>query len=154
MRKALILAAAALALAACGKKTATSEAVSVNQNGTTIIRMDGGKEGGGQTATLGTALPANLPAYVKVYPGGTVASSVTGTSGNSKGGMIVYQTAAAPDAVLGFHKKAAADAGLKLEADTAAGQTHTFAATGSNGANLNVTVASTPQGAFVQMTYD
>jgi ABC-type phosphate/phosphonate transport system substrate-binding protein len=156
MRKAMIVAAAAtLALAACGRKEKAAESqVTVAPNGQATIRIDGGKEGGGQTATMGTALPANLPAYVKVYPGATVASSVTGTSGGSSGGMIMYQTSATPEAVLAFHKKAAADAGLATTADTAVGQTHSFVASGAAGKNVNVTVARTDNGTFVQMTYD
>ncbi len=69
-------------------------------------------------ATIASQLPANLPDYVKVYPGATIIKAV----GNGpQGGVIAFTVSATPDAVADFYRKAAAAAKLEPSMDTAGG---------------------------------
>src|ERR1700687_1201988 len=60
--------------------------------------------GAGRAATLGMALPSDLPVYAQVYPGADVKAVVV-TAGGPMGSMISYVTSAKPELVLAFHKK-------------------------------------------------
>ncbi|MFO1015699.1 MAG: hypothetical protein U1E50_18240 [Caulobacteraceae bacterium] len=92
----------ALALAACGPKVTTNSNgdVSVSNNGTTI--------------TAGRNLPANLPSWLKVYPGADVkAGAVLG-----QGGMISFESNDSPDKIVAFYKDIAQANHIDVQMDS------------------------------------
>lgn len=95
MKQILIATTAVLALAAC------SRGGDLNHGGS--VTVNGGK------TVLSKNLPANLPSYVKIYPGGVVTAVV---QNQGAGGIIAFDVDAAPDTVMEFYKKDAADAKL------------------------------------------
>jgi tripartite-type tricarboxylate transporter receptor subunit TctC len=142
MRTTLALCAAALALAACGRPQTSSS--NGDRNVTIVVP---GANGG--SVVVGNQLPANLPAYVKIYPGAKVTASTTSPGG----GVLVLESSAAPETVMDFYKQAATSAGLKSSLDSwAMGDAqHSGAhvvmfgepgATGSSGKSLTATVES------------
>jgi len=100
MRAILMLGTAGLALALMG------------------CARSGGASGEGQaTAPSQVSVggsPANLPAFVKIYPGARVTHSAT----NARGGVLVLETSAPPEAVMDYYKQAAIEAGLKPGLDS------------------------------------
>jgi tripartite-type tricarboxylate transporter receptor subunit TctC len=106
MRWTTALAATVLMLGACEKPAATS---SSDHNVTIVVP---GANGG--SVVIGNQAPANLPAYVKVFPGAKVTASTT----TPKGGVLVLEVNAPPEAVMDFYKKSAADAGLTSTLDS------------------------------------
>jgi hypothetical protein len=98
--------AAVLALGACGPRVEQAPGGAITVHGE-----------GGQSVVVGHAAPANLPPYAQIYPGGNVVSSVT--AGDTRGGLVVYDVAASPDAVADFYRKAATGAGLTSTMDSA-----------------------------------
>lgn len=69
----------------------------------------------GRPAALAAAIDCNnLPAFVKVHPGGQVTKCFSGPDGTPRhvSGSIVYQVAAQPDAVLGWSREQADASGL------------------------------------------
>ena len=99
MRSILIIAAATLALAGCGQPHRTA-------NGDTQIVIPG-KDGG--SLVMGKQLPANLPSYVTVMPGGKITATMDMAG---KGGLLGFTTTATPSAVADYYKAAAAKANL------------------------------------------
>lgn len=108
MRRVFVVAASLLALAACGR-------VHKNADGTTVIHgRDGTKITVGTGGASGQNPPAHMPAFLKVFPGAVIKSTVdTGKSG----GMMMMETTAAPDAVVDFYKGEAKAAGLDVQMD-------------------------------------
>jgi hypothetical protein len=103
MRSLIIVAACALAVAACNRGADLSHGGKI-----TLKAADG------TTATVSKQLPANLPDYAKVYPG----AKVTASMANQRGGILAYEVAAPPEAVMAFYKSAAAQAGLSNQMDS------------------------------------
>jgi len=58
--------------------------------------------------------PANLPGYLKVYPGARILKSMS----NRRGGVLMMEANAPPETVLDFYKAAAAQAGLRSRLDS------------------------------------
>ena len=135
-------------LAGCGPGTPKEgEARIDTKAGTATVNL-----GEGAVTTLGTQAPPNLPAYAPVYPGATIQSSVNGIGGGPLSGMLALTTPDPADKVLAFYKKAAADAGLKMETEATTGQLKTFVARdGDKVANL--TLAPQDGKTFAQLTY-
>lgn len=94
MKRALIAAMSVLALAACSKGGSD-----LNHGGS--VSLNGGK------TTLSKTLPAQLPSYVKIYPGAVVTAVM---DNKEQGGVIAFDVSDPPETVMDFYKKAAADA--------------------------------------------
>jgi len=115
----LCVVAVALPAAACGKKEEKNVTVTTPE-GNVTMSQSGGKftvnaDNGKSSVTIasnGAASAASVPAYVSVYPGAKVVSTVVGAGNGNGGGMVVYTTSAAPEDVIAFHKKLAEGAGL------------------------------------------
>ena len=105
MRRILTLCAAAMTLAACSRP----QPAGADHNTTIVI-----PGANGASTVIGNQTPTNLPAYVKVFPGAKVMASLS----TPKGGMLVLDVAAPPEAVLDFYKKGATDAGMTSGLDT------------------------------------
>jgi hypothetical protein len=138
--------AAVMALGACGPKVQQTPGGGITVQGQN-----------GQNIVIGHAAPANLPAYAQIYPGGSVVSTVT--AGDARGGLVVYDVAASPDAIVDFYKKAATGAGLTSTMDSSqsslGGKAHVlmFTQQGTQ-RNLMVSVDAKPDGhTKVAITY-
>ena len=92
-----------LALAACGPKVSTNSQgdVTVSNNGTTI--------------TAGKRPPANLPGWLKVYPGATVTTGAV----LGQGGMLGFDTTDSPDKIVAFYNDIAKANGIAVNTDAA-----------------------------------
>jgi hypothetical protein len=140
MRRVLVFAVSLFALAACGGPHVSRHA----DGSTTIKGADGSSvtvnDGGGQ------APPSHLPAYLKVFPGATIKSTVdTGKSG----GMMMVETSAAPEAVVDFYKGEAKTAGLDVQMDMNNDGNHAvlFAdPQGKGKRNFNISASKQPDG--------
>jgi tripartite-type tricarboxylate transporter receptor subunit TctC len=116
MRATTALAATVLMLGACGKPATTS-----SDHNITIVAP--GANGG--SVVIGNQAPADLPDFVRVFPGAKVATSVA----TPRGGVLVLQVNAPPETVMAFYKQSATDAGLTstLDSWTMGGAPHTGA---------------------------
>jgi hypothetical protein len=96
----LTLLLAAVALAACGPSADREKAA---REGVAILRprTDG-------------QLPSNMPAYLAVYPGARVTSTV---DAGSRGGTVSFEAPATADQVAAFYRQRAAAAGLRQATD-------------------------------------
>ena len=140
MRRVLVVAVSLLALVACGR-------VHRNADGTTVIHgHDGSTITVGQGGLTGQNPPAHMPAFLKVFPGATIKSTIdTGKSG----GMMTMETSAAPDAVIDFYKGEAKAAGLDAQMDMNNEGSHSvlFAEPKDKGKrNFNVNASKQPGG--------
>lgn len=131
----VLMVGAALGLAGCGKK----EEKTVYSDGQTTVTQTGNVAGGGdghitvtgpngEKAEYGTGASAKLPAYLPVYPGGTVTMSTSGSSASGSGGSTLIHTSAAPSDVIAFYKGKTAAHGMKDVATTEAGAMISYAA--------------------------
>lgn len=118
MRSTTTLAATVLLLGACQKPAA---ATSGGDHNITIVAP--GANGG--SVVIGNQAPANLPSFVKIFPG----AKVTASTATPKGGLLVLEANAPPEVVMDFYKKSAADAGLTstLDSWSMGGAPHTSA---------------------------
>lgn len=98
-------AALSLVLAACGQSSSPAPGVNVDsQNGTVTVT---GPDGAGATIQSGSAVaaPANLPDFVKLYPGMSINSVMNNTmQGMGAGGMIYGHSADSFDQVVAFYR--------------------------------------------------
>jgi hypothetical protein len=121
MRRILVLSLAAFALASCGKSD--QKTVVVNDKGDKVTISTSGQqfsmksEDGKTSVTVNTGGVAagdlKLPAFVALYPGAKVVSNVNGAGADNTGGMVSFETSAAPADVIAFYKQNTAGAGLK-----------------------------------------
>jgi hypothetical protein len=88
----------ALLLSACNQDT------SLDHEGRLLF-----KNNEGVTATVSKQIPPDLPAYANVYPGATVTSSM---ALGYRGGILTYEVAKPPEAIMQFYKSAASRANL------------------------------------------
>ena len=156
MRKPLIILAACLALAACGKSDKDKKevivsdgngAVSVTGNGEHMtIKSDDGKTTVNINANgLGDV---KLPDYAPLYPGAKTQGMVTAK--NESGGTVAFETGASPQQVIDFYKQKTAAAGLAEKMNMAAGTGITFMASDDK-KTLQVVAAKTDSGSHVQI---
>jgi len=150
--------AAATALAGCGKhdtKTYTdsngnSVAVSNSGDHMTMTGSNGEKvEIGGNQDVSG-----KLPAYLPMYPGGEVKSSVFGNAKDGNSGMVMFHTKAAAADIIAFYKGKAMAAGMSDAMDMNSGGTILYAGNNDK-TNQTVQVAATGSsgGTDVQLTW-
>jgi hypothetical protein len=138
MRRVLVFAVSLFALAACGPH------VSRHADGSTSIQ---GKDGTVVTVNQGGQNPpSHMPAYLKVFPGSAIKSTIdTGKTG----GMMTMETSAAPDDVVNFYKGEAKTAGLEVQMDMNNEGNHAvlFAdPTGKGKRNFNISASKNPDG--------
>lgn len=151
MRHLPLLLLAGLALGACEKKAtivtgANGETVTVTGDGSNdqTMRITGtGADGEKMEAVVGgegSSWPASAPAEAPAYPGARVTAVINsgGTGSSNGGGVITFETADTPAAVIDFYKAAAAKAGLKEETSMTTGETQMITASGGDGHGLMV----------------
>jgi len=100
MKRLLIVAVAALTLSACSKGG------DLNHGG--AVQVPG-------AGTLSKQVPANLPDYVKIYPGAVVTAVM---DNGASGGVIAFDVTDPAETVMDFYKKAATDAKLAQTMDS------------------------------------
>ncbi len=124
MRNSVIAIAATVMLAGCGgEKTVYSDAegneVKVTREGdgdaseVKITSADG-------SATVNISSDgdgATLPFGLQLYPGAKVVSTMASNSDGKTGAMVVMESAAKPDAVLAWYRKAVEAKGFKIESE-------------------------------------
>jgi hypothetical protein len=159
MRKfvAISMIVAAAGLAGCGKSGTKvysngkeSVAVSQSSDHMTMNGPNGEKvEIGGNQDVSG-----KLPAYLPMYPGGRVKSSVFGNGKDGNGGMVAFHTNAAAADVIAFYKSKATVAGMADAMDMNSGGTLLYAGNNQK-TNESVQVAATKSsdGTDVQLTW-
>jgi hypothetical protein len=143
---AIAVAALALSLGACGRKT--DPAVTIKGGpGASVVNYQVKDANGGtaQVAVGGAGTTAATPAYAPIFPGAKVESTVAGASGGGSGGMVMFHTGAKPSEVLGFYKQKAATAGFGNAVSSQSGSGEMFAAS-KEGAEEGFQVTATPEG--------
>ena len=132
---------ATLALTACEKPRPAN----ADHNVTSVVP---GANGG--SITVGDVTPANLPPYVKVFPGAKVTASTT----SAQGGLLALETHASPDAVIAFYRRSASAAGLPLQMDSSAmggGQGSHIVVFGGESVHKTLTATVTAEGGVTKV---
>ena len=153
MRRAVLLAVlslSAVGLAACGRDDTPKVVTKTQSDGTQSVTVTDNK--GATVMMSGSGATASMPSYAPAFPGSTVVTTVTTPD---RGGMVVFKTSAAPDAVIAFYKKSFADAGFKDNLDMTSGDTTTFSATDTKSKHgVNVIVVKNEDGTQAQVTWN
>lgn len=163
MRAYLLPLACVLVLAGCDRQKNEHTVTISGSNGATVT-MSGNNEhftvkdaNGNATVDVnssGGAAPSNLPAYVSVYPGAKVQSSVVGSGTTGTGGSIAIQASASIADVLAFYKKQAASAGFAETMNLQTGGTTMFtAASKDSKKSIQVIASSADGGTHAQITW-
>lgn len=97
------------------------------------------------TATYGGNAPQNLPAWVPVYPGGTVTGNFDTTSGEGRSVAFTMTTSDTVAAVLEFYESQLQGAGLKV-------QKSTFDSAGTSGGTVGGTSEDEKRSASVMVS--
>lgn len=100
----LVLLAPAAGLAGCGRSGDDPDRATVAGAGILRARTDG-------------RLPSNLPAFVAVFPGAHVTSTV---DGGPRGGTVAFTSTASTDQLAAFYRARAEGAGLRQKTDVSA----------------------------------
>lgn len=145
---------AAFGLVACGKNDSKnsdgSGSVSVSGSGD-HLSMTGSN---GEKVEIGTGASAKLPAYMPMYPGGTVTSSFSGSGKDGSGGVVVFHVNAAPAQIIAFYKQKAAAAGMADTMNAEMGATSTYVASNDKTKqSLSVSATKGADGSDVQLTW-
>ena len=115
--------------------------------------------GDSKSSAESDGVPADfkLPDYVALYPGAKVISTVNGIGPENNGGMMTFETGAAPSDVIDFYKNNAASAGLKEKESTTQASMLLFTA-GSDDNTRKIDVAANPgdsgNGTRAQVTWN
>ena len=151
-RASLIAAAAVIALlCACGRKDGHTT-ITTGPDGSVKYPVKGANGDSAQVVTGGGQV--KLPAYLPLFPGAVVDSSMTANGGASAGNMVIFHTGSKPDQVIAFYKQKAEGAGFASIFSNQAGDNMMFTA-GKEGTEESLQVIATPAdgGASVQLTW-
>jgi hypothetical protein len=174
----LLAAAAMLSLSGCdqGKNITIKDkngSVTISANGQHVgVHASDGKDGdvtisgnggnftvhtsdGNSTVEVnanGVSASSNLPAFVNVYPGAKVVSSVSGGGDHGSGGTVAFETGAAPATVIGFYKQKAAASGFTQNLDANDSGSLIYAAT-SGDKTIQVLASKDSTGTHAQVTW-
>lgn len=77
-----------------------------------------GKDGEETTIEAGSGAPKNLPAWVPLYPGGTVEGTFDSTGPDGRNVSFTVNTSDTPEEVLSFYEAKLEEAGLTVEKST------------------------------------
>jgi hypothetical protein len=127
--------------------------VTISGNGEhfTMHATDGGKAVVDIDAN-GVNVRGKLPAFLGVYPGAKVTSSVSGGDNSGGGGTVVFETRSAPADVIGFYRQKAAAAGFQQTLD--ANDAGTLLYSASSGAKaIQVLASKDSEGTHAQVTW-
>ena len=138
--------AAALALAACGSESASTDEpeirASIEQTGndgamTAQIRGDNG-----QTIDIASdpAAPVNLPDGFTLFPGAKVTSNTSMAMGEGNAAIISFDSASSPERIVAHYRAEAEAAGIPVTAEVSAGDTRSIAGDAENGDSFQLSV--------------
>lgn len=139
--------AAMLALGGCGNKneqhfkTAEGGDVKLESKGSgeTSVVTATGPDGSQSRIETGGTWPASLTPIAPAYPGGKVATTMSGNQEGSESAVAAFDTADAPEKVIEFYKARATAAGLKGTMNMESGDGHMFVASDeTSGRTLSV----------------
>jgi hypothetical protein len=141
----------AFILAACGSETGDGGMGTTLEDGSTVATAISDK---------GLAVPANLPDFAPIYPGGIVDNVVVNERSPGKG-ILSFKVKATVEEVAGFYRQNGEKAGLDLkqDQDTGSGQSLMFIKPGAPvgddyGVQLNIGPdMQAADGVVVAMTY-
>lgn len=139
--------AALMLLAGCGSKN--EQHFKTPEGGDLKLETTGSGEASVITATgpdgsksrmeTGGSWPAALVTIAPAYPGGKIATTMSGSQEDSESAMAAFDTADAPQKVIEFYKARAAAAGLKGTMNMESGDGHMFVASDeASGRSLSV----------------
>jgi uncharacterized Zn-binding protein involved in type VI secretion len=100
----------------------------------------------------GVNVSGKLPAFVAIYPGAKVVSTVSGGDGKTGGGTVAFVSNAAPAAVIGFYRQKAASAGFRQNLDANDNGSLLYSATSGN-RTVQVLASSDGGGTHAQITW-
>ncbi|HEX3652254.1 MAG TPA: hypothetical protein VHU18_05450 [Rhizomicrobium sp.] len=176
----VLMLGATLALAGCDQKNAANVTIK-NKDGSVVISANGqhfsvqGHDGaqsevnisgnGGnftvhagdgksvvEVNAAGVKVGGKLPAFVAIYPGAKVVSTVSGGDGKSEGGTVTFESNAAPAAVIGFYKQQTASAGFRQNVDINNNGSLMYSASAGD-RTLQVLASSDSSGTHAQVTW-
>ncbi|MDJ0642844.1 MAG: hypothetical protein QNJ15_08505 [Erythrobacter sp.] len=119
--------ASALALSACGSES--SGTITTEDGETVEYSVDGddsdsatmritGPDGEEVVSRTGPGVDVNLPDGISMYPGAKVVSNTVVSGGTEgSGSMIMFESEDSPEAITGFYRKQAEDAGITIQID-------------------------------------
>lgn len=180
MRRNLLLAGSLLLLAGCDQNGGANVTVR-DKDGTVTVSANGqhitvrGNDGSDANVTIsghgqqfsvksddgrsvveingsGVNVSGKLPAYIGVYPGAKVSSSMVGGDASGVGGTLIMDTNAQPADIIKFYKQKTDAAGFKQTLSMDQGGTLVYsAAAGERG--IHVLAARTDSGTHAQVTW-
>jgi hypothetical protein len=139
--------AAMLVLAGCGSKNEqhfkTPEGgdlkLETTRAGEASVITATGPDGSKSRMETGGTWPASLATIAPAYPGGKIATTMSGSQEDSESSMAAFDTADAPQKVIEFYKASAAAAGLKGTMNMESGDGYMFVASDDkSGRSLSV----------------
>jgi hemin uptake protein HemP len=127
--------------------------VTISGNGEhfTMHATDGGKAVVDIDAN-GVNVGGKLPAFVTVFPGARVTSSVSGGDANGGGGTVVMETKSSPADVIGFYKQKTGAAGFRQTLDANDSGTLLYSASAGTRA-VQVLASKDSEGTHAQVTW-
>jgi hypothetical protein len=151
----VVMIGAAVGLAACGKsdtKTYSTGNGSVTvSNSSDRMTITGSN---GEKVEFGSGTNAKLPAFLSLYPGATVQTSITGNGKDGSGGMVAFHAHASPADIIGFYKNKATAAGMAQTMTADMGGTSTYvAANDKTKQTMSVSATKDADGTSVQLTW-
>jgi hypothetical protein len=96
-----------------------------------------------------SGLPAGIPAYPRVNPGGAI--QMGGESDGNEMRVMGFRTADTPAQVIAFYADAGAQAGFRVVRRAESGPSTVLTLARDNGDGMNVTATGTPTGTNVQI---
>jgi hypothetical protein len=144
MRGRLMVAAALLALAACGQSE-----TDVQQSGPGNVTVE--TPNGSAVVRMGGATAASLPAGLPAYPGADTSASidVSGASEQGQGRVVTFTTSDSPAQVIAFYTQAVGASGYIIASQATMGPTAMI--TARKGSADTVTVTATQAGTTTQV---
>ena len=101
---------------------------------------------------VGVNVSGQLPAFVPIYPGAKVVSTVSGGDGKNGGGTVAFVSNAAPAAVIGFYRQKTASAGFRQNLDANDNGSLLYSAISGN-RTVQVLASSDGSGTHAQITW-
>jgi hypothetical protein len=154
MRRIWIIAiAAALSLGACeaAVEKATGVKIDNDDGAVTITSADGSTsyQSGGSVA-----VPANLPEFVKLYPGMSLSGAMTGSNLGTIGGTLTGHTNDSFDQVATFYREHAASLGFESNNEMASEGSLILTSVSPDNRSLMVSISNAQSGGVdVSLTY-
>ncbi|MGB3472849.1 MAG: hypothetical protein WBA51_18685 [Erythrobacter sp.] len=126
MRKStlLIIAAASLALAACGGETSGTFEGQDGETGEYTINTETGEasatietEDGTATVRSGSSVPVDLPGGFTIYPGAKVENNTVFSQGEGQGAFVTLISEDSAEEITDFYRKQAEAAGVEIQVE-------------------------------------